>query len=274
MKYVKTLDLNKTYSSKSYGDFVVLEDNTSRDVKIRFISTGFEYRTRSNDVKNGSVYDPYCPTKYGVGFLGEGVYHCSKRELPGLVSAPNAYYAWDGMLSRCYNDNAPEYASYGGRGVWVNECWHNFQNFAHWYTDKRVCDGYEVDKDVLFPSNLEYSPETCTMIPKYLNQGISNNRSAKGMYLLGVSKPIDNDTNRKSERYKPYVGTWKGAEWFQTEVDAHFGWMAYKVEKLKNYIQRYLTEPKPDGRVITALIDRVRILEESIRNKTVIESFY
>ena len=40
MKYVKTLDLNKTYTSKGYGDFVVLEDNTSKDVK------------------KGSVYDP------------------------------------------------------------------------------------------------------------------------------------------------------------------------------------------------------------------------
>lgn len=274
MKYVKTLDLNKTYSSKGYGDFVVLEDNTSRDVKIRFLSTGFEYITRSSDVKKGSVYDPYFPTKYGVGFLGQGKYHCSKRNLDGLISAPKAYYAWDDMLCRAYNPTAVEYAAYGGRGVFVNTFWHNFQNFAEWYLQHKIEDYYEIDKDILYQGNLEYGPNTCVMIPKYLNQGIAQGRTTSGPYLKGACKPADKDPSRKSERSKPFLGTWKNAPYYTTQEEAHFGWMAHRIDKIECYIEMYKQERLPSLMVIEALTKRVEILKNAIISETIIESFY
>lgn len=274
MKYVKTLDLSKIYNSKGYGDFVVLEDNTSRDVKIKFLFTGFEYSTRSSDVKKGSVYDPYFPTKYGVGFLGEGRYHCSKRNIKGLISAPYAYYAWDGMLSRAYNNDAVEYQSYGGRGVFVNSLWYNFQNFARWYSENKLEDYYEVDKDILIEGNLEYGPDTCVMVPNYLNQGIAHSRSTSGLYLKGACKPVDKDPSRKAERSKPFLGTWKNAPRYATQEEAHFGWMAHRIDKIQSYLEMYKQERLPNLMVIEALEKRIEILNNSIRYKTIIESFY
>jgi hypothetical protein len=39
------------------------------------------------------------------------------------------YLVWAAMLQRCNNPNNPAYHHYGGRGIFVQESWHDFTNF-------------------------------------------------------------------------------------------------------------------------------------------------
>ena len=108
------------------------------------------------------------PTVHGMGSLGEGefvVRDCKGRILP-------EYQAWSGMMGRCYSEAKlkvdPSY-----RGCTVHPDWHNFQNFAKWYTEQEnYGKGYDLDKDILVKGNKLYSPETCCLVPKEVNAGV------------------------------------------------------------------------------------------------------
>ena len=58
------------------------------------------------------------------------------------------YLSWYNMMSRCYNANNPAYDRYGGRGIRVEERWHNFNLFVE---DMGLRpDGMTLDR---FPNN-------------------------------------------------------------------------------------------------------------------------
>lgn len=53
------------------------------------------------------------------------------RNEPGHSSKyPVEYNRWKHMMNRCYNATNPDYPRYGGRGITVNEFWHDFMT---WY---------------------------------------------------------------------------------------------------------------------------------------------
>jgi len=45
------------------------------------------------------------------------------------LSNDDLYRTWQGMMSRCYNQNNEKYKDYGGRGITVCERWHDVRNF-------------------------------------------------------------------------------------------------------------------------------------------------
>lgn len=51
-----------------------------------------------------------------------------KRDRHGMSYSPE-YSNWGNMMQRCYNPKAPNYQSYGGRGVTVAKVWHTFAGF-------------------------------------------------------------------------------------------------------------------------------------------------
>lgn len=98
-----------------------------------------------------------------------------------------AYVAWIHMLMRCY---CPKYqakhTSYIGCSV--DESWHDFQDFADWFYDHPYSDmDYHLDKDLLYPGNKVYGPDTCCLVPRELNNLLVDNRSRRGKYPQGVS---------------------------------------------------------------------------------------
>lgn len=101
---------------------------------------------------------------YGVGYFGEGPYLSSI----GGVATPE-YTVWYNMLERCYNPNRRvTNLAYVNSTVCLD--WLNFQNFAHWYVNTGYyAIGYELDKDLLYPGNTLYSPDTCCMVPSKIN---------------------------------------------------------------------------------------------------------
>lgn len=110
-------------------------------------------------INNG---DPYTPSAYGIGYMGEGSYSSSENGIP-----TKCYKQWNSMLLRCYDEkHLVRYPTY--RGCSVSEEWHNFQNFAKWY-EKYYIEGYALDKDILIKGNKVYGPTTCCFIPAEIN---------------------------------------------------------------------------------------------------------
>lgn len=155
---------------------------------------------------------------YGVGYLGEGTF---KTCIGGEFL--KSYMKWRGILNRCYNKiNQEKQPTY--KGCTVTTEWHNYQIFAKWFEENYI-EGFELDKDILIKNNKVYSPETCCFVPKEINSMLTNRKSNKGKYPVGVNKRkcrFESRVNTKEERV--YLGL------FSTPEEA---FQAYKIAKEK-----------------------------------------
>lgn len=163
------LNVGDVFETNISGTLVVTSYTNAREVGIRFELTGFERVCQADNIRKGKVYDPLFPSVYGVGYQGEGEY----------TFATEAYSRWHSMLGRCYNPTDVRYATYGGAGVTVCSEWHNFQNYAKWFTENKII-GLHVDKDVT--GEKLYSPNTCRFLTP-----ADNNIEAHAKYWTVVS---------------------------------------------------------------------------------------
>lgn len=94
------------------------------------------------------------------------------------------YKKWVNMLERCYRGEKPAY-----QGCCVCPKWHDYQEFAAWYTTQPYAGmpDAELDKDVLDPLNTLYSPELCCVVPKGINLLFKDSRKRRGQLPKGVS---------------------------------------------------------------------------------------
>ena len=134
--------------------------------------------------KNGKIKCPYERRYYGVGYLGEGNYKVCENGKHTKV-----YKTWHSMLERCYSDKCQE-KNPTYKNCSVTEEWHNFQNFAKWYSEnfyeiegERMC----LDKDILVKHNKIYSPETCMFVPITINSLFVKRDSKRGYNPIGTT---------------------------------------------------------------------------------------
>ena len=99
----------------------------------------------------------------------------------GLGPKDKVYTKWCDMLKRCYSDKYPTYALTVVCGAWLY-----LSNFSRWLQTQAHWDILELDKDIL-GNGLEYSPETCVLVPHYINSLLVTRTNARGEYPLGVS---------------------------------------------------------------------------------------
>ena len=175
---------DKIFHSNNYGDFKIIEnlgftkDKKHRVLRIKFLNTGAEAIVKYDDIVNGEVKDPTYNTKYHA------------RQIIGPIQMQNIEkqlnIIWRGMMSRCYNNNSPNYKSYGAKGVTVAPEWHDLNAFKNdiinipgWLYKFNDPANYELDKDVfqyLKPySQKVYSKNTCIWLHHKLNKYIKTN---------------------------------------------------------------------------------------------------
>jgi len=69
----------------------------------------------------------------------------------------HAYYSWQAMRRRCYDENLPKYPEYGGRGIQVCERWRN--SFADFLEDMgEPPEKHSIDR---IDGNGDYTLENC-----------------------------------------------------------------------------------------------------------------
>lgn len=136
------------------------------------------------DERNSALSDPR-KSVYGVGIYEDGKYT--------RANAMRYIEIWKGMIWRCYRvkdaSNLPSY-----KGCSVDSRFHKFQDFMAW-AELQVgfdSDGYHLDKDLIVKGNKIYSPETCAFVPRALNNLLTNRRSDRGPYPVGVHKKVSN----------------------------------------------------------------------------------
>lgn len=130
---------------------------------------GYRKITTDRSLSDRKIKNPYTPTVFGKGFIGEG-FRCWVN---GEVSKEYRY--WIGMMTRCYQeDHQLKNPSY--EDAVVCQEWHSFQNFAEWCQTQVGFGnkGWQLDKDLLKRGNKDYSPEFCCFIPKSINASLIN----------------------------------------------------------------------------------------------------
>lgn len=165
VKKYDNVEVGKVYSSNNCGEFEVLEKLPNSKFRVIFLKTGTEKIFQKAKLLIGAVKDFNFPRYFNVGFMGEGKYRGSKDKYKN-----KEYLLWKNMLSRCYNPSGDYFYLYGGKGVTVDERWHNFQNFCE---DIQHLEGYDewknkqnsydstLDKDKYSKECKIYSKDTC-----------------------------------------------------------------------------------------------------------------
>ena len=96
------------------------------------------------------------------------------------------YVKWKTMIARCYNENVyalPVNARY--KDCFVADEWLKFMNFKRWM-ESQDWEGKQIDKDILYPGNKVYGPDTCLLVPQHINNLIIDQEDGK--YGKGVKK--------------------------------------------------------------------------------------
>lgn len=230
-KYV--INEGDIFPTKLSGNLTVVKVLSSTNIMAVF-EDGFIITTTSSGLRGGSVKNPYTPTFSGVGFLGVGPY---KTVVTETGKNTPEYVAWYAMIARCYRKVSR--AAYVNCTVW--EPWHNFQNFAKWYTEnKNYGRGFALDKDLTKSGNSLYCPDFCALIPQEINNLVLKRKSDRGPQPIGVyfrakTGSYTASISRKG-RGSQHIGV------FPTQEAA---FLAYKFEK-ESYIKSMAEEYKND----------------------------
>lgn len=160
----------------------IIECRGHTDIDIYFEEYDYTVKNKRYErFKNGAIECPYEPRHCGIGYMGVGKYSVKTHK--------KIYNHWIKILQRCYdNDFKKKHPTY--KDCVMHNEWHNFQNFAKWYEENYYevpDDRMEIDKDILIKGNKIYSPQTCIIVPKRINDLLLNCKSTRGKYPIGIT---------------------------------------------------------------------------------------
>ena len=166
------------------------------------------------------------------------------------------YSLWKDMLKRCYSEKYNnKYPTY--KNCSVEEYFLSFNNF---YNFIRLLDGFgcvdssgnlfQLDKDLLIKGNKVYSRDTICFIPREVNIFITDNKSKRGNYPIGVYFNKNRNTFSTSISIN---GKYNHIGVFDNPTDA---FNAYKKEKeAKAKYLAYKWKDQIDERAFQALMN-------------------
>lgn len=162
------------------------------------------------------------------------------------------YRKWTAMLVRSYSERYQEKRP-NYRGCSVCQEWLTFSNFKAWM-EEQDWEGKHLDKDILFPGNRVYSPDTCVFVDARVNTFLTEGNAARGEYMIGVS------WSKKNKKFKALCNNGTGKQiylgYFNEEIEAHKAWLDYKLQ-----LAYQLAEEQTDTRIASALINRYKNYE-------------
>lgn len=185
--------------------------------------------------------------EYAVRVDGEFVYAGGKRYRSSHWICP-IYSAWSSMLKRCYSDKyhaqRPTY-----RGCTVIPDWHRFSVFRQWML-RQDWSGKHLDKDLLFPGNKLYGPETCVFVSAAVNSFVLDCAASRGKWPIGVNWHSQSGKFRAMCR-NPFSNKREHIGLFSSADEAHRAWL-----KRKHELANLLSAEQEDERVAKALACR------------------
>ena len=167
--YVFKSRVGETKYNKQGCLMKVIEYNSSVDVVVEF-QDEYKWKTHTQWIhfQNGNVRNCYAPSIFNVGITGNkyNIIHNGKHI--------KEYVIWCAMIQRCYDEKLKnKYLTY--KDVTCCKEWLLFENFYEWIHKQENfkvwlnTDKYCLDKDILVKGNKVYSPNTCCLVPDYIN---------------------------------------------------------------------------------------------------------
>lgn len=90
---------------------------------------------------------------------------------------------WCKMLSRCEDEDHPQYRDYGGRDIVVCDEWHDFNVFYEWCMSNGFNQNLQLDR---MNNSIGYYPDNCKFVTRSENG--RNKRNNKILTAFGESK--------------------------------------------------------------------------------------
>lgn len=182
--------------------------------------------------------------------LRKPIYGIGINDATYVTKTCHYYITWKEMLRRCYSTEyhkrKPTYM-----GCSVCEEWKTFSNFKAWMETQDWANK-QLDKDLLFPGNKIYSPETCIFVDNRLNMLLTHQKSNKDL-PVGVSYDSSRNLYRAicQDKSSKYVQIGR----FKTAKEAHEAYRRFKA----SVIQEYLPEIQ-DKRLMEGLKQHIKRL--------------
>ena len=226
------------FNTNNSGVCVVVNYTNYDDVTVKFVETGYETKTRMDNLKLGKVKDYLHPSIYGKGILGEGFKQSESQSY--------SFQLWKNMLKRCYSEvsfkKSPSYEQ-----CLTSETFNHYQQFKTWCNQQLGFGntGWELDKDILVKGNKIYSEDTCCFVPKEINLLLVKHDKGRGNYSLGV------DYHKSRKQFRARCSD-KHLGWFNTEIDAFHAYKQAKEAYIKEVANKW--KDQIDPRVYEALM--------------------
>lgn len=190
------------------------------------------------------------------------VYGIGVNDADYSITKCRVYKRWCGILRRC-SDITIRKSYY--EGCTLDPKWISFLNFKAWAELNSLSDSLVVDKDILVSGNKIYGPDTCCVVPQYVNNSISCIRKSVGDYPVGVFW----SSHLKTRPFESMINTCTGRVRlgrFSSPEEAHKAWQEAKVSVIEDVIKRYSKEPDFNSKVAERLQDRVEAIKADINS--------
>lgn len=139
------------------------------------------------------------------------------------------YLIWMGMINRCYSRNRqkdrPTY-----EGCSTTKEWLVFSNFKDWMVNQDW-QGKQLDKDILFSGNKEYSPDKCIFVSSQINNLLLDRAASRGDCPQGVTF---RDRRGKYEANCKVSGKTKYLGSFSAVNEAELTYLRFKSSLIKD----------------------------------------
>lgn len=187
---------------------------------------------------------------YGWG-INDADYPIKTRVDGKCIIVPE-YSRWISVVQRS-NDPKEKARKPYYEDVYCSPKWKYFTDFSAWLHTQPYWQELQLDKDILFPGNKEYGPDTCCFIPTYLN-ALMQVKTRSGKYYIGVSKIRERFAARTQNSFTDQSGH---LGHYTTPEEAHKAWQTGKAYVIECAINKYATEPWFRTDVADALMSRV-----------------
>lgn len=165
---------------------------------------------------------------YGVGY-NDGKY-------PARIGKEKTleYKYWQKMLMRCYDSSSKFNSSYVDCSV--SENFKNYSYFYEWCQNQVGfgIDGFQLDKDLMIKGNKVYSEDSCSFVPREVNNIFVSVKSRRGSCPIGVS------FDKRVGKFEAYCHVYGKRKHLGFYADKELAFLEYK--KCKEWYVKIIAE--------------------------------